>query len=97
MRAGIYDCEKCPHPVLNALRVFGMIALILFFLVLIIIVNIRKKKESQLSVVLRIFTNYLQLIATALSFNLKYPSFLVDAFYLVDRVGTSSESFLSFD
>jgi hypothetical protein len=83
--------------VLNALRVFGMIGLIVFFLVIIIVVNIRKKRESQMSILLRIFTNYLQLIATALSFDFKYPSFIIDTFYIVDRVGTSSESFLSFD
>lgn len=32
-----------------------------------------------------------------MSFNLQYPSILVDTFYPVEKVGTTSESFLSFD
>jgi hypothetical protein len=97
MRVGIYECEKCPDPVLNALRIFGLIALVMLFLIAIIIVNIRKKKESQMSILLRIFTNYLQLIATAMSLNLQYPDFIVNTFGMVERAGDSSGSFLSFD
>jgi hypothetical protein len=97
MRVGIYECEKCPDPVLNALRIFGLMALVMLFLIAIIIVNIRKKKESQMSILLRIFTNYLQLIATAMSLNLKYPDFVVSTFGIIERAGNSSGSFLSFD
>jgi hypothetical protein len=97
MRVGIYDCEKCPDPVLNALRIFRLIALVMCFLIAIIIVNIRKKKESQMSILLRIFTNYLQLIATAMSLNLQFPDFIVSTFGMAERAGDSSGSFLSFD
>ena len=96
-RVGVYECERCPDPTLNAIRVVGLFILILLFLTSLIIVNIKKKKESQLSILLKIFTNYLQLVATTMSFNLKFPSFLLEAFYPVERVGSSSESFLSFD
>lgn len=96
-RVGLYECEKCPDPTLNVIRVIGFMLLIIFFIVILIIVNIKKKKESQLSILLRIFTNYLQLIATAMSFNLQYPSFIVEMFYPVEKVGSTSESFLSFD
>jgi hypothetical protein len=39
----------------------------------------------------------LQLIATTLSFDLKYPKFITDLFYPAERIGQTSESFLSFD
>lgn len=62
-----------------------------------IIIGIRKKKESQQSILFRILTNYLQLITAALSFNLKFPDALSDIFFPVEKIGASSEAFLSFD
>jgi hypothetical protein len=41
--------------------------------------------------------NYLQLLSATLSFNMKYPQILVDIFYPIQRIGASSEAFLSFD
>jgi magnesium-transporting ATPase (P-type) len=41
--------------------------------------------------------NYLQLLSATLSFNMKYPQILVDMFYPIQRIGASSEAFLSFD
>ena len=97
MRVGDYEWNVCPNPVYNAIRVVGLLLLIFLFMVFLIIVNIRKRRESQTSILLRIFTNYLQLLATTMSYNLKFPSALVDAFYPVQKVGTTQESFLSFD
>ena len=97
MRVGLYECEKCPDPLMNAIRVFGLVILITFFLIVLIIINIKKRKESQMSILLRIFTNYLQLIATTMSYGFKYPDFIYDTLYPVERAGSSSESFLSFD
>ena len=67
------------------------------FFMLLIIINIRKSKESELSTLMRILTNYLQLLSTSLSFDVQYPRSLTDMFYPVDRVGSSSDTFLSFD
>ena len=64
---------------------------------LLIIINIRKSKESELSTLMRILTNYLQLISTSLSFDVQYPRSLTDMFVPVNRVGSSSDTFLSFD
>lgn len=63
----------------------------------IIIVNVKKTSESDLSVLLRIFTNYAQLITTTMSFSTRYPNSLTNFLVPVERVGESSEVFLSFD
>ena len=60
-------------------------------------VNIQKKEDSNMSVLMRIMTNYLQMIAAALAFNLQFPNYLYDAFSSVKQAGNSSGVFLSFD
>lgn len=97
MRVKVYECEKCPDPVYNAIRVFGLIIIIAIFFVILVIINIRKKNESQMSVMFRILTNYLQLISTTLSYGFSYPSIIYDIFAPVEDAGTTSQSFLSFD
>jgi len=64
---------------------------------IIIIVNVKKTTESELSVLLRIFTNYAQLITTTMSFSTNYPTSLTNFLIPMKRVGQSSEVFLSFD
>lgn len=60
-------------------------------------VNVAKKEDSNMSVLMRIMTNYLQMIAATLSFNLQFPNYLFDAFSSVKQAGNSSGVFLSFD
>ena len=64
---------------------------------IIIVINVRKTEESQLSVLLRLLTNYLQLISTSLTMNSSYPETFANIFIPAKRIGSSSESFLSFD
>jgi hypothetical protein len=56
-----------------------------------------KKGDSNLSVCMRIMTNYLQVITSAMSYNLKFPGYFLDIFYPVTKIGASSEAILSFD
>ena len=95
-RTGEFECSKCPDPLMNALRVIGVLLLAFIFLMLLIAINIRKTKESQTSILLRIFTNYLQLIAAAMSFNLRFPDSITNIFLPVNKI-SSSDTFLSFD
>ena len=67
------------------------------YFMLLIIINIRKNKESDISTLLRILTNYLQLLSTSFSSNIQYPDSLTSMFYPAGRVGSSSDTFLSFD
>ena len=46
---------------------------------------------------MRIMTNYLQILATALAFNLNFPSYLTETMGSTKSLGASQEIFLSFD
>jgi hypothetical protein len=46
---------------------------------------------------MRIMTNYLQIIAASMSYNLKMPSYLLDVLTSAEQAGNSSGIFLSFD
>jgi len=64
---------------------------------MIIIVNVRKTKESEMSIQLRILTNYMQIVTTTMSFSTKYPTTFTDMLVPVQTIGDSSESFVSMD
>ena len=67
------------------------------YLLVLIVTTIRKKKENETSILLRIMTNYLQLISAAYSFNLKFPDSFTQVFGSIEIIGASSDAFLSFD
>ena len=60
-------------------------------------VNLQKKEDSNISVLMRIMTNYLQILAAAMSFNLHFPSYMTNALSGAKQVGNSSGVLLSFD
>ena len=60
-------------------------------------VNIQKKEDSNISVLMRIMTNYLQVLAAALAYNLQFPTYILDALSSAKQIGNSSGVFLSFD
>ncbi|CAI2360244.1 unnamed protein product [Moneuplotes crassus] len=96
-RTGDFECSKCPEPVFNAIRVIGTGLLVFAFLCYLIIINIRKTKESNLSVLFRILTNYIQIVSTSISLTGDYPNSITTFFSFTDEIGSSSETFLSFD
>lgn len=97
MKVGNFKCQKCPDPIMNAIRVIGVGLFVFMFFMMLIIINVMKTKESELSTLFRIMTNYLQLLTTSLSFNASFPSSMTDLFLPVKSVGSSSDTFLSFD
>ena len=96
-RENEFECRKWQNPLINSIRVFGLMLLMFCFFMLIIIINVRKTQESELSVLLRIMTNYLQLITTSMSMSLSYPEFLNSIVGPIVKLGGSSDTFLSFD
>jgi hypothetical protein len=46
---------------------------------------------------MRIMTNYIQIVAAALSYNLQFPSYLLDVLTSAKQAGNSSGIFLSYD
>ena len=59
--------------------------------------NVQKKEDSNISVLMRIMTNYCQILAAALAFNLQFPTYVLDVLSSAKQVGNSSGVFLSFD
>lgn len=96
-RVTSYKCSKWPSPALNAIRVFIFFSIAFGYLVLLIVMTIRKKKKNQTSILIRIMTNYLQLIAATMSFNLRFPTFFGDMFGPIESIGSAYDTFLSFD
>ena len=82
---------------MNAIRVVGVMLIAFAFLFMLVIISIRKTEENDTSILLRILTNYLQLIAAAMSFNLKFPDMLSRMFDPIISIGSASDTFLSFD
>ena len=56
-----------------------------------------KSEESAVSTLLRIMTNYIQVVTLSLSFSLNYPKYYLDSMLPVRQIGDSTETFLSFD
>ncbi|CAI2378749.1 unnamed protein product [Moneuplotes crassus] len=90
-------CDKCPAMIANTFLVVGLALLTFIFMMALIIINIRKTKESQLSVLLRIMTNYFQMIFTSLSLTTNYPTSLMAFFEIPKMFGDASDTFLSVD
>jgi predicted outer membrane repeat protein len=94
---GENKCQKCPNPILNTFRVVGVWIVVFAFMMALIVINIRKTKDSKISIMMRIMTNYLQILSTSMSFSVSYPKTLTDLFVPVSRIGATSDTFLSFD
>ena len=67
------------------------------YLTYLIIINLRKTVESQSTTLMRILTNYLQVVSTVLAFDANYPDIVNDLFTPANIIGSSSESFVSLD
>lgn len=74
-----------------------MLLLIIGFITLLIVMNIRKKKESKTTTLMRIFANYLQVVSTALAYDTNYPNSITQMFSAAEIIGSSSEAFVSID
>ena len=59
--------------------------------------NIRKTKESEASILGKIFTNYLHSVTASATFNVEYPQFMKDTFEPAQTISQSSDAILSFD
>ena len=82
---------------MNALRMFFFVILALTFLLFLIFITLRKTKESQLSILLRIFTNYTHLISASMSFNVSIPGSFTNMFAFAGSFSSPNETFFSFD
>ena len=63
----------------------------------LVTVNIKKTRESQSSVLLKILVNYLQIMAVTLSFGMRFPDIVLNMFFPIRTIGSSSGVLISFD
>ncbi len=82
---------------INALRISVLLVIIIAFFIGVIYFNMRTKKDSPQSILMRILTNYVQIVTAAASFNLTFPKSLEAMFTGVKTVGESAQVFLSVD
>ena len=97
MRIGENQCSKCPDPFLNSVRIFSVLIMILFLIMMLIYFNIRKVKESEVSILGKILTNYLHMVSSSISFNIPFPNKLKLAITPVKSIAQSTETIISFD
>lgn len=69
-RVGNHKCGVCPSKIGNIVKILGIFLALLLALGALLWINLRSTRESETSVVIRIFLNYVQIFATAASFNL---------------------------
>ena len=97
MRSGLYECSYCPHPIMNAIRIGLITLLVLSIIGILVWFNIRKVKESHISILSKIFTNYIHTVTAAVGFNVRYPQVIKDVFKPANDVSSATESILSVD
>ena len=59
--------------------------------------NIRKKKQSEFSIIFKILTNYTQTASAAMNFNIQFPKALTDTFSAGQVFGQTTDTIISFD
>lgn len=87
MRSGKYECSYCPKFAFNTIRIIGFYILFLFMAGILIFFNVRKRKDSEVSIASWILTNYTQTISTSISFNLAFPAYLSQGFTPASSIG----------
>ena len=97
MRSGRSKCSKCPSQFINSIRILGFLAMILGMIWFVIWFNIWKKKESELSILFKITTNYVQTATAAVSFNVTYPKAITSTFSVGQVFGQTTDTIISFD
>ncbi|CDW84170.1 UNKNOWN [Stylonychia lemnae] len=64
---------------------------------ILIFFNIKKTHESEVNVVLRIATNYLQIMTTTGAYNLEWPYYLSELFGVYNSLGDAIDSLISIE
>ena len=92
------QCLECsPSQLINFFKIIGVILLLFILLMGIINMNLQRKRKNEASVLFRILTNYFQVFASLVSFNLAWPDAMSDIFRIFTTVGETSSMAVSFD
>eukprot|EP00741_Cyanophora_paradoxa_P003800 tig00000718_g3694.t1 len=100
-RRSDYDCQTCPEPTLSRL----IAVLVVLFLILVASFMIRKHiksfsksiKEERGGILVKIFTDYLQIVSMAKGFQIRWPGVVKDMLDVQTSVASPLDSMLSLD
>ena len=90
-----FQCTKWAAPIVIYIRVIGMI--IAFILVILFIIYLKRKEGNERTILMRIMTNYVQIMTTTLSYNMNLPSTISDIFTPLKFMGSGTTTIFSFD
>ncbi|CAG9326025.1 unnamed protein product [Blepharisma stoltei] len=98
-RSSSNTCGKCPDEVTNSFKVIGICILVIIVCGVMVRTtrNSAYKPKAIHSVYIKIFANYLQMIMLMTTFDLSWPSLVVDLFAVQSQAGSVSEQAYSFD
>ncbi|CAI2361394.1 unnamed protein product [Moneuplotes crassus] len=94
---GNFRCAPCPNSVLNGIRLAGLLIAVLVFMIILIIFMLKKREESQKAILMKILTNYLQVVTVVLTMKIEYPELFNSLLYPADLIGSPTTPFVSFD
>lgn len=98
MRTGANNCSKCPKYSYNLMRIIALALLFVLWIAANIFVNIRKKRENNFAILIKILSNYFQILSTTMSFSFKWPTFITSFLEGISFLGKGSyEAVISFD
>ena len=90
-----FQCTKWAAPIVIYIRVIGM--MVAFILVILFIIYLKRKEGNERTILMRIMTNYVQIMTTTLSYNMNLPSTISDIFTPLKFMGSGTTTVFSFD
>ncbi|OMJ71850.1 hypothetical protein SteCoe_29840 [Stentor coeruleus] len=92
-------CSKCPEQGTNIIILLSLGALMIAVCYILVktTLNSAFKPKSLHSIYIKIFTNYLQLVYLTTQFELEWPSYVLELFYIQKSAATISEQVFSID
>ncbi len=93
------QCGSCPEATANAIRLIGIIMLMILVCVVMVKTTFKSAYEpsSLHSIYIKIFTNYLQLVMITTQFDLEWPELVLELFSIQKQSGTITDQVFSVD
>lgn len=98
-RTSEHYCSKCPSKISNTFILITVVLVSIMIVVIITRASIKaaSKSNSLVSVYFKIFLNYLQIVVLTASFNLDWPSLVLQFFYIQQQAGSMTDQLFSID
>ena len=90
-----FQCTRWATPIVIYIRVIGM--MIAFILVILFIIYLKRKEGNERTILMRIMTNYVQIMAATLSYKLNSSNFISGILTPIRSIGLGTNTVFSFD